>query len=110
MPQRQARLRAVRTSLTPLALVSVLCSQSSFIAVGGDAGGGHTKLGITYSVGEKQYFAALLVYEGKDGWEQLQRLSTPLLTPFTGDSAAFPHIFAVLQHLIDTRQVSKHAQ
>ena len=34
----------------PLAYVSVLCAQSPFIVVGGDAGGGHTKIGVTYSV------------------------------------------------------------
>ena len=33
----------------PVRFVSVLCAQSPFIAVGGDSGGGHTKLGITYS-------------------------------------------------------------
>ena len=32
----------------PLRYVSVLCAQSTFIAVGGDAGGGYTKLGVTY--------------------------------------------------------------
>jgi hypothetical protein len=87
----------------PVRFVSVLCAQSSFIAVGGDGGGGHTKLGITYSIQSVQHFAALLVYEGKDSWEELSRLTADAITPFTGDSAAFPHIFAVLQHLIDTR-------
>ena len=86
----------------PLRFVSVLCAQTSFIAVGGDAGGGHTKLGVTYSVGKLQHFAALIIYEGGDSWEQLHALTTPALTPFTGDSAAYPHIFAVLQHLINT--------
>jgi hypothetical protein len=87
----------------PVRFVSVLCAQSSFIAVGGDAGGGHTKLGVTFSVGKVQHFAALLVYAGSDSWQELHHLTTAALTPFTGDSAAFPHIFAVLQHLIDTR-------
>jgi hypothetical protein len=48
----------------PVRFVSVLCAQSSFIAVGGDAGGGHTKLGATYSIGKVQHFAALLDYAG----------------------------------------------
>jgi hypothetical protein len=87
----------------PVRFVSVLCAQSSFIAVGGDAGGGHTKLGVTYSTAGTQHFAALLVYAGSDGWEELNTLREPSLTPFTGDSAAFPHIFAVLQHFINTR-------
>jgi hypothetical protein len=69
---------------------------------GGDSGGGHTKLGVTYTVGSMQHFAALLVYEGGDSWLELQDCTAAGLTPFTGDSAAFPHIWAVLQHFIDT--------
>jgi hypothetical protein len=96
----------------PIRFVSVLCAQSSLLVVGGDAGGGHTKLGVTYSLPsptaanpEKsmQHFACLLVYEGGDSWLELQDCRAEGLTPFTGDSAAFPHIWAVLQHLVDTR-------
>jgi len=96
----------------PLRFVSVLCAQSSFIAVGGDAGGGRCALGVTYSIPTPtaanpeettQHFACLLVYEGGDSWLELQDCRAEGLTPFVGDSAAFPHIFAVLQHLIDTR-------
>ena len=86
----------------PLRFVSVLCAQSPFIAVGGDAGGGRCVLGITYSHQSVQHFAALLVYEGGDSWLELQDCRAEGLTPFKGDSAAFPHIWAVLQHLIDT--------
>jgi hypothetical protein len=71
--------------------------------VGGDAGGGRCVLGITYSRQSIQHFAALLVYEGGDSWLELQDCRAEGLTPFTGDSAAFPHIWAVLQHFIDTR-------
>jgi hypothetical protein len=88
----------------PVRFVSVLCAQSSFIAVGGDSGGGHTKLGVTYSINGVQHFACLLVYEGGDSWLELQDCRAEELTPFSGDSAAFCHIWAVLQHLIDTRQ------
>src|ERR1700722_3639023 len=65
----------------PLRFVSVLCAQSSFIAVGGDAGGGRCVLGVTYSIPSPtdtnpnkttQQFAALLVYEGGDSWLELQ--------------------------------------
>jgi hypothetical protein len=96
----------------PVRFVSVLCAQSSFIAVGGDAGGGHTKLGVTYSIPTPtrdnpakttQHFACLLVYEGSDSWLELQDCRAEGLTPFVGDSAPIPHIFAVLQHFIDTR-------
>jgi hypothetical protein len=87
----------------PVRFVSVLCTQSSFVAAGGDAGGGRCALGITYSHQSVQHFAALLVYEGGDSWLELQDCRAEGLTPFTGDSAAFPHIWSVLQHLIDTR-------
>jgi len=93
--------------LDPIRFVTAVAGASALLVVGGDAGGGHTKLGITYTVLDGctrlQTFAALLVYEGKDGWEELSRLESPGLTPFEGDSAEFPHIFAVLQHLIDKR-------
>jgi hypothetical protein len=88
----------------PVRFVSVLSSQSSLLTVGGDAGGGHTKLGITYCTpGGTQAFAALLVYAGKDSWADLHALTAPAVTPFIADSSNFPHIFAVLQHFIDTR-------
>jgi hypothetical protein len=87
----------------PVRYVSVLCAQSSFMAVGGDAGGDRCVLGVTYSRGMEQHFDALLVYEGGDSWLELQDCRAEGLTTFTGDSAAFPHIWAVLQHLIDTR-------
>jgi len=87
----------------PVRFVSVLCAQSSFVAVGGDAGGGRCVLGVTYSHQSVQHFAALLVYEGGDSWLELRDCRAEGLTPFVGDSTAFPHIWAVLQHLIDTR-------
>ena len=87
----------------PVRFVSVVCAQSSFISVGGDAGGGRCVLGVTYSHQSTQHFACLLVYEGGDSWLELQDCRADGLTPFTGDSAAFPHIWAMLQHLIDTR-------
>jgi hypothetical protein len=87
----------------PLAYVSVLCAQSSPIAVGGDSGGGQTKLGVTFTQQGAQQFACLLVYEGGDSWLELQDCRAPGLTPFVGESAAFSHIWAVLQHLIDMR-------
>jgi hypothetical protein len=48
----------------PIRFVSVLCAQSSIIAVGGDSGGGRCVLGVTYTVKGMQSFAPLLVYEG----------------------------------------------
>ena len=90
----------------PIRFVSVLCAQSPLLVVGGDTGDQLTKLGVTY-LDEKQtqQFAALLVYRGKDDYTDLDTLKEPSLTPFTGDSSAFPHIFAVLQHFIDDNKV-----
>jgi hypothetical protein len=105
----------------PVRFVSAVCAQSSLLAVGGDSGGGYTKLGVTYSrpgpvrnrklpngkVKQRhssiQCFAALVVYAGSDGWDELNHLRDEVEPPFVGDSAAFPHIWAVLQHFIDTR-------
>ena len=88
----------------PVRFVSVLCAQSSLLVVGGDTGDGLTKLGVTYQEADRtQRFAALLVYKGSDKYDDLELLQEEGVTTFTGDSAAFPHMFAVLQHLIDTR-------
>jgi len=88
----------------PVRFVSVLCVQSPLLVVGGDTGDKLTKVGVTYLDEEKtQQFAALLVYRGKDDYTDLDTLKEPSLTPFTGDSSLFPHIFAVLQHFIDAR-------
>jgi hypothetical protein len=86
----------------PLRFVSSIAAASPVIAVGGDTGGGHTKLGVTYLVDGTLEFAALLVYDGTDNWEQLTRLKTPGITPFNGDSEGHADIFSVLQSLIDT--------
>jgi hypothetical protein len=83
--------------------VSVLCAQSSLLVVGGDTGDGLTKLGVTYlEADQTQRFAALLVYRGKDDFTDLGALQQLGVTPFVGASAPFPHIFAVLQHFIDS--------
>ena len=87
----------------PLRYVSVLCAQATFIAVGGDCGGGHCKLGITFGMDGKQHFAALLVYDGGDQYEDLRALTEAGTTRFVGASAPFATVFQILQHLIDTR-------
>jgi hypothetical protein len=49
----------------PLTFVDKISGSSPLLVVGGDAGGGHTKLGITFiNSSGNQTFAALLVYEG----------------------------------------------
>jgi len=87
----------------PIANLYILCAQSEFLVVGGNCGGGLTKLGVTYAAGEVQKFACLLVYDGGDSWMELQDCRAQGLTRFTGASASFPHIWAVFQHLIDER-------
>jgi hypothetical protein len=86
----------------PVRFVTGLCLQSPLLVVGGDAGGGITKLGVTYSHQGKQRFAALVVFKGSDHYDDLDLLLAEGLTPFKGDSAAYPHIFGVLQHCIDS--------
>jgi hypothetical protein len=51
----------------------------------------------------KQHFAALLVYDGGDQYEDLQQLTVEGTTRFVGASAPFTNIFQILQHLIDSR-------
>lgn len=71
------------------------------MAVGGDAGNQSTKLGVTYVQGNQQKFAALLVYHGSDKYDDIDALRQSNLTPFTGESAAYSDIIAVLQQIID---------
>ena len=116
---RAAKLAAAQTHATetakfdtgayvtdPLHFVSVVAGQSPRLTVGGDSAtrGGHQflKLGFTYERDGTQTFAALLIMQGGDDWESMDKLRQPGLTPFSGASA-FNHIFAVLQHLIDQR-------
>jgi hypothetical protein len=86
----------------PIRYVTGLCMQSSMLAVGGDAGDGITKLGVTYVQGPKQQFAALLVYRGSDKYDDLGSLLEAGRTPFKGDSQQYGNIFAVLQRIIDS--------
>lgn len=90
----------------PLLFVRTVASQSRVLAVGGDHGGDYTKIGITFtSPNKQQAFTPLLVYSAKDTWEQLNHFRGSGITPFVGESAGFTDIWAVLQHLIDTRLV-----
>ena len=88
----------------PVLFVRTVTEKSRVIAVGGDAGGGYTKLGITYTdVNKQQAFAPLLIYSGKDSHAELNQFKGRFITPFTGESAHLDDIFSVCQHLIDTR-------
>ncbi len=85
----------------PLLFVKSVVVQNKLLAIGGDAGGGFTKLGITFIHDNVQRFAPLLVYYGKDSWEELIKLKLPNVTVFNGHSSQFCNIFEILQYLID---------
>jgi hypothetical protein len=86
----------------PLKLLRIVTAASDFIAVGGDCGGGSTKLGVTYTDANAQLrFLPLVYYSGKDSNGDLRVLARPRLLRFSGQSEQFDHIFAVLQHLIN---------
>ena len=89
----------------PLRLVRLTTKGSSFLAIGGDAGGGQTKLGVTYQRSRNnrttQSFLPLLVVDAKDGRETFAALRTPNCSLFTGDSPHHADIFSALQQLID---------
>ena len=114
---RQAEERGTRTLCfergayvaDPLRLLKHAAGQTEFLAVGGDTGGGHTKLGFTYQTAAHTLkFAAVLVYDGTDSWPELLRLSTASLTPFSGDSAGFASVWAFLQYLISAKGAYLH--
>lgn len=89
----------------PVRLVRLAAKGSAFLAIGGDAGGGQTKLGVTYQRSRNnrttQSFLPLLVVDAKDGRETFTALRTPHCTPFVGESAQHTDIFSLLQQLID---------
>ena len=90
----------------PIYLVELLAERSPFICIGGDCGGGVTKLGITYlNENKKAAFAALLVFSESDHYESLTKLLTPDLTPFKSHSQLYRNIFHVFQRFINLRQL-----
>jgi hypothetical protein len=90
----------------PIRFIELVTRPSPFICIGGDAGGGVTKLGITYlNERKKATFAALLVYSAPDHYESVSKLVQPALTAFKAHSQAFRNIFEVFQRLIDLRQL-----
>jgi len=76
-------------------------TRRNFLCVGGDKGGDFTKLGVIYfNSTNKAHFQALVVYQGDDKFETMKLLHEGVLT-FQGDSLASPHIFTILQALLD---------
>jgi hypothetical protein len=84
----------------PLLLLRTVAAQSPFLSVGGDKGGGFTKLGVTYSAQGIQHFLPLLVFEGDDNYDDLHALRTADVTKFIGQSETYKNIFSVLQYII----------
>jgi hypothetical protein len=83
----------------PLKYLAAVTSASSFVAIGGDKGGIHTTLGVTYLNRRGLIeFSALLTFIGEDNHRHLA--SIPDL-PFDGETSAYHSIWDVLQSLID---------
>jgi len=85
----------------PLLLLRTVATESPFVSVGGDKGGGFTKLGVTYKQHGTQHFLPLLVFEGDDDYEDMHVLRTPHVTIFSGQSDKHADIFSVLQYIIN---------
>ena len=71
----------------PIYFIELITRYSPFICIGGDCGGGVTKLGITYlNERKKATFSAMLVYSASDHYESVSKLVQPVLTPFKSRS------------------------
>jgi hypothetical protein len=87
----------------PLRFVECVASDSPHLVIGGDKGGGSTKIGPTYqNKKKKQEFHPIVIFNDTDNYESISRLSVPNSTPFSRSSSAHSSVFSLLQHLIDT--------
>jgi hypothetical protein len=86
----------------PVKFAEPLIQHSPVIVVGGDAGAGMTKLGLSYRKGDVMSFLCLIVYVGSDHPKDLEKLrSDPdWKTCFIGDSSDFSDIFKVLEYFM----------
>jgi len=67
----------------PFTFIQHITQYSSYIAIGGDAGGECTKLGISYSnVQAREEFAPILCMDGKDNFDSLSRVPIDGVNPF----------------------------
>ena len=84
----------------PIKTIKAITGSSPWICIGGDCGGGTTKLGITYlSVLGLISFLPILVFNGSDHYSSLAYLNTPNLIRFDDESSEFQSIWDILQHL-----------
>jgi hypothetical protein len=85
----------------PVKPVRMLNVTDKPLVIGGDFGGGSTKLGVGYFDRNNIFhFACLVVADCKDDWEGLSSLNESGITPFVGESAGYSSIWAVLQSFI----------
>ena len=93
----------------PLLFINTVAAASSYISIGGDCGGGLTKLGISYTnVKGDEQFAALLVMDAADDWESLSMLCHIGVTQYEGKSEDIPTIWGVFQSLLFTHTIPPH--
>jgi hypothetical protein len=92
----------------PISYINNIADKSSYVCIGGDYGGGVSKIGITYiNHNYNISFAPLIAYDGKDDWLDLETLipsnanNTDKKITFNGASAAFNNIYDVLQYVIN---------
>jgi hypothetical protein len=83
-----------------------IASKSSYICIGGDYGGGISKIGITYTNSDHRIaFAPIIAYDGKDDWLDLETLvinnNDTMKITFSGASSTFNNIYDLLQYVID---------
>ena len=87
----------------PQQFLTTYTAASPFVIVGGDSGGGFTKLGVTFlNALQTVEFAALVVYDGKDDYTSLSRFLDLSPLSFTGSTLALPvpalNFFTFLQY------------
>jgi hypothetical protein len=89
----------------PIKYLNVVLQHSPFIIIGGDCGGGSTKLGITYlNKRRKTQFTALLIFNQKDEYESFNYFNQKDILQFAGDSIQFHTVYEVLQHMINIKR------
>lgn len=95
----------------PLLFIQHVTKESKYISIGGDTGGGTTKLGITYTnVKGVEEFSPLLITNEKDSWDYLKILAVNHLFKYTGETEKkeIKNIWQLFQHINDhsSRQIN----
>ena len=92
----------------PLKLINKLCRPySDFLCIGGDSGAASLKLGVTYlNHNKKAAFLPLFLSDTGEKYEELAALGEPGVTNFSGESAQYKSIWALLQSLVQPRSAT----